>query len=155
MTAPGTPITHAEDLSPGVPIRLGSYTVTAEEIIEFAGRWDPQRFHLDPDAAAETPFGGLIASGMHTIAIFQRLAAQGAYSHWKVIAGRTIREIQLPAPVRPGATVDGELTVQRVQHVRADRSMVTVQGLLLHDERVVLELCCDAYVGRRPGRHLS
>ena len=52
---------------------FGDIAVTAEEIIEFAGRYDPQTMHVDPAAAARGPFGGLIASGWHTGSLMMRL----------------------------------------------------------------------------------
>ena len=62
---------YAEDLVIGSAWDLGSYVVTEPEIIEFARQWDPQGFHVDPDVAAAGYFGGIIASGIHTMAIFR------------------------------------------------------------------------------------
>ena len=62
-----------EDFEPGHVYELGSHTVTEEEIVDFARRFDPQPFHLDPEAARESVFGGLIASGWHTGAMWMRL----------------------------------------------------------------------------------
>jgi hypothetical protein len=64
---------HLEDLRPGASFRSGDWRVSAEEIIEFAERYDPQPFHTDPQAARATFFGGLAASGWHTAAITMRL----------------------------------------------------------------------------------
>ena len=64
-----------EDFEPGQVYELGSRTVTEEEIVDFARRFDPQPFHLDPDAARESVFGGLIASGWHTGAMLTRCSA--------------------------------------------------------------------------------
>ena len=62
-----------EDFSPGEIIPLRPYTVTETEMIDFARRYDPQDYHTDPAAAADSPFGGLIASGWLTAAIFMRM----------------------------------------------------------------------------------
>ena len=67
------PDLYWEDFEPGQTLDLGSRTVTEEEILEFARRWDPQPFHVDPEAARETVFGGLIASGWHTGAMWMRM----------------------------------------------------------------------------------
>ena len=57
------PERYFEDFEPGQLLELGSHTVSEDEIVEFARRWDPQPFHVDPEAAKESVFGGLIASG--------------------------------------------------------------------------------------------
>ena len=62
-----------EDFEPGQVYELGSRTVTEDEIVDFARQFDPQPFHVDPEAARESVFGGLIASGWHTGAMWMRL----------------------------------------------------------------------------------
>ncbi len=62
-----------EDFEPGQVVELGSVSVTEDEIVEFARQYDPQPFHVDPEAAKESVFGGLIASGWHTGAMWMRL----------------------------------------------------------------------------------
>ncbi|WP_139976853.1 MaoC family dehydratase [Ochrobactrum sp. CGA5] len=57
----------------GQNLVIGSYTFTAEEIVNFARKYDPQPFHLDADAAKKSVFGGLCASGWHTTAVFMKL----------------------------------------------------------------------------------
>jgi acyl dehydratase len=57
----------------GVERDLGTYSFTADEIVEFATKFDPQRFHVDPEAARKSNFGALCASGWHTAAIWMRL----------------------------------------------------------------------------------
>ena len=66
---------HFEDFAVGQVIDLGSYAVTAQEIREFASEFDPQRFHLDEEAAEASLLGGLAASGWHVCAMFMRLLA--------------------------------------------------------------------------------
>ena len=70
-----TPERYFEDYLPGSVYEFGSYTMQEAEIIEFGKRFDPQDFHVDPAAAAQGPFGGLIASGWHTGAIMMRMFA--------------------------------------------------------------------------------
>ncbi|MCG8563102.1 MAG: MaoC family dehydratase [Hyphomicrobiales bacterium] len=67
---------YFEDFVIGETVELGSHAFTAEDIVSFAERFDPQRFHLDHDAAKETIFGGLCASGWHTAAVWMRLMVQ-------------------------------------------------------------------------------
>jgi acyl dehydratase len=63
---------YFEDMRVGERTDLGSHTFTADEIMAFARRYDPQRFHVDEEAAAASHFGGLCASGWHTTAVFMR-----------------------------------------------------------------------------------
>ena len=98
----------AEEMPLGVEIDCGSYELTEQEIIEFGTLWDPQYFHIDPDAAAHSTFGGVIASGVHTTAIFQRLATLAVYNRYDVIAGREIGALRFlrrsSRPVAAGAS---------------------------------------------------
>lgn len=62
-----------EDLTVGATDDLGSFTFTADDIVRFARAYDPQRFHVDPEAARQSLFGGLCASGWHTAAVWMKL----------------------------------------------------------------------------------
>ena len=66
------PDLHFEDFEPGQVYELGTRAVTESEIVAFAREWDPQPFHIDPEAAKESVFGGLIASGWHTGSMWMR-----------------------------------------------------------------------------------
>jgi len=104
---------YFEDLEVGAETDFGSYAVTREEVLEFARKYDPQPFHVDKEAAARSPYGGLIASGWHTALIWMKLMI--AYRYARVAAGaeRTqenyvspgFRELKWLKPVRPGMTV--------------------------------------------------
>ena len=94
---------YAEDLIEGQEFQLGTYTITEAEILQFARQYDPVPIHTDPAAAATGPFGGLIASGFNTIAIYQRLVVEAVWTKVAGIVGRSL-EVRLPNPVRPGAT---------------------------------------------------
>ncbi len=140
---------YAEDLVVGSVHDLGTYQVTLQEILDFAEQWDPQIFHVDVQAANAGFFGEIIASGVHTVAIAQRLAVRGAYRHWSVIAGRRV-SAEFPKPVRPGDTVAGSLTVERVTPTGPGRSLVVTRGRLTTDGETVLDTTVEAYVRRRP-----
>lgn len=96
--------TYYEEYEVGDTREFGERTVTKEEIIEFAEKYDPQPFHVDEEAAKESMFGGLIASGWHTAAVCMRLyvdnqmddASQGA---------RGVDELRWIRPLRPGDTL--------------------------------------------------
>jgi acyl dehydratase len=86
------------------------YEVTRDEIVEFAERYDPQRFHLDEDAAEESLFGSLAASGWHTTAMCMRLLVDGVLDEASMGA-RGIDEIRWNRPVHPGDTLRIEVEV--------------------------------------------
>ncbi|CNE54919.1 MaoC like domain [Mycobacterium tuberculosis] len=140
---------RAEDLPLGRTLDLGEYRVTREEIIGFAAQWDPQPFHVDEALARETRFGDVIGSGLHTMAIFQRLAVAGAYRHWAVVAGRAIRDVSLTSPLRPDTTVHATVTIDSVVPQTGERALVTLTGRVLHGRDVLMTIHVDAYVLRR------
>ena len=100
-----------EDFAVGQHYDLGTLTVTADEIIEFATRYDPQPFHTDPEAARQSHFGGLIASGWHTAALFMRLYVDGLLTGSASLGSPGVEELRWLHPVRPGDTLTGVVTV--------------------------------------------
>ena len=142
---------YAEDLAEGQTFQLGSYTISEAEILEFAWKYDPVPIHTDPVAAAAGPFGGLIASGFNTIAIYQRLVVEAIWSKVAGIVGRSL-EIRIPSPVRPGATLTGQSQVQKVA-LRPERrdAVVIFRTELVDDERrPVLVVVLDVLIRMRP-----
>lgn len=93
---------YFEDYVPGSTHELGSIKVSEPEILEFAAKYDPQPFHVDPAAAAAGPFGGLIASGWHTASLMMRLFAANYLSPVSSLASPGIDELRWLKPVRPG-----------------------------------------------------
>jgi len=90
-----------EDFSVGESFVLGSVEMVEDEMLAFATQFDPQRFHVDAEAAAQTMYGGLIASGWHTGSLMMRLTAEGFLGeHCLGAAG--LSELSWPAPVRVG-----------------------------------------------------
>lgn len=111
-----------EDIVENETFPLGSHTFTAEEIIRFGRLYDPQYFHIDPEAAKHSHFGGLVASGWHTVSVGHRkmVDALEAEEARLVAAGEQpgvsgpspgINSMEFKAPVRPGDTVTYTLTV--------------------------------------------
>lgn len=143
---------HAEQLRVGQSFELGSHLVTVDEMLDFASMWDPQWFHIDTEAADRGPFRGLIASGLHTISIFQKLAVAAVLDDWNVIAGRSLRDVRFLRPVRPGDELTGAITVDDVLfEPEKDRALVTMTSRIcdVHGAEV-LTAVVDAYVGYRP-----
>jgi acyl dehydratase len=142
---------YAEDLVEGQQFQLGTYTITEAEILQFAKQYDPVPIHADPVAAAAGPFGGIIASGFNTIAIYQRLAVEAIWSKVAGIAGRSL-EIRIPSPVRPGATLTGQSQIQKIT-IRPERrnAAVIFKTELVDDTgQCVLILSVDALIRLRP-----
>ena len=93
---------YFEDYMAGSVHKLGSLVVEEAEIIEFARRYDPQPFHTDPEAAKDTIYGGLIASGWHTGSLMMSLAAGRYLSAVSSLGSPGIDELRWLKPVRPG-----------------------------------------------------
>ncbi len=142
---------YADDLTPGDAHELGSHTVTTDELVGFASVWDPQFFHIDEAAAEKGLFGGLIAGGVHTLSVFQRLSVLGFWGRTATIAARGLRDVRFLSPVRPETTLVGSLVVDDVRHRDATRSLVSVKGRLDDEGGQVLSLTVDAYLARRTG----
>ncbi|MFB7992544.1 MaoC/PaaZ C-terminal domain-containing protein [Streptomyces sp. NPDC056002] len=139
---------YSEDLPRFVDLRqpLGTHMMTEDDIREFAGQWDPLPIHVGDGEH----FGGVIASGLHTLCVYQRLAVAGPYSRWAVVAGRRMTNMSLPRPVRPGDTLTGWVTIGRVSP-RARTAMARIQGELVNQNgEQVLSLELDAVVKNRP-----
>jgi|SRR5215210_8595869 len=145
------PDLYWEDFEPGQRIELGSRTVTEEEIVEFGRAWDPQPFHVDPLAAKDSVFGGLIASGWHTGAMWMRLYVEnvlGAGSR----GSPGIEELRWLAPVRPGDTLTGSLTVLETTPSERDptRGTVRIRAEMTNgDGIVVMRMTSRGHFGRR------
>jgi len=107
---------YFEDLEVGTKASFGHYEVTREEVIDFASRYDPQPFHLDDEAAAQTYFGRLPASGWHTCAMTMRMMVEHFSSQEAASLGSPgIDELRWIKPVYPGDTlrVESELIEKR------------------------------------------
>jgi len=141
---------YAEDLAEGQQFQLGVYTISEDEIIGFATVYDPIPIHIDPVAAKSGPFGGVIASGLNTMAIYQRLIVQAVWSRVAGIVGRSL-EIRLRHPVRPGDAITGQSTIRRVTLRPERRDAIVIIGTeLVVGHQPVLSLVLDALVHRRP-----
>jgi acyl dehydratase len=115
------------------------YHVTEDEIISMAQKWDPQPFHVDPVAAANSIFGGLVASSAHAFPIFVYLGQQGGRGV-AAISALGFDRLRFSTPIRP----DDELRYEycclekRLSNSRPYAGIVTCEGRLInqHDEVV-------------------
>ena len=130
------------DVTVGETIDCGTTTVTADEIVTFAKRYDPLPMHTDPAAAADSPFGGLIASGVHTWALTQPLVVEHFYADSDLVAAGLIEEVRLPRPVRPDDELHVTLTIEgkRVSESNPRRGVITKRRLATVDAEPVLDM---------------
>ena len=150
MTSP----LYLEDLIVGRQFTAGPVTVEAAEILEFAGRFDPQPFHTDPEAARSHPlFQGLAASGWHTAALSMRLVVQAlGRLEWGVVGGGG--ELQWPKPVRPGDELRLVSEVLEVTPSRSkpDRGSALMRNTTLNGAGEAVQVfTARLLVPRRPG----
>ena len=117
---------YFEDHLPGSVYHVGSVLVTEEEIVAFAKRYDPQVFHTDPEAAKKTSFGGLVASGWHTVALAMRLIVENRLNRVKNLGSPGVDEVRWLKPVRPGDILSVRATIveARRSQSKPDRGIV-------------------------------
>lgn len=125
---------YYEDLTPGEESSSGKYTVTEAELLDFARRYDPQYFHVDPrQAEKRSIFRGLIASGIFTMAIWRRLDHEIAHDiAW--ICGIQWDDVRFAAPVRPGDTLRARAKIvsKRTSRKHPERGVVITEYKLLN-----------------------
>lgn len=121
---------YFEDVQVGDTTRFGRYEVTREEIIEYARQFDPQPFHLDEAAARASIFGGLIASGWHTGAMFIRMVCDGMIPEAATSGAMGFDDLKWLKPVRPGDVLSVESVVREKleSRSRSDRGTVKVES---------------------------
>ena len=142
-----------EDYVVGTTAECGSIQVEEDEVIAFGRRFDPQPFHIDRDAAATGPYGGLIASGWHTCALMMRLFADECLSSVSSLGSPGVDEVRWLAPVRPGDELRLRVTVEdaRVSRSKPDRGLVRTRMELLNTvDEVVLRLHAMNLIRTRP-----
>jgi acyl dehydratase len=117
---------YFEDYVPGFTTDCGSFTMTEAAIIAFAEKYDPQPFHVDPVAAKDGPFGGLVASGWHTTSMMMRQLVEHWISPESSLGAAGIDEIRWPKPVRPGDTLHVRATILEARRSgsKPDRGIV-------------------------------
>jgi len=144
---------YFEDYVEGDVHTFGSVVVEADEIVAFAQRFDPQLFHVDPQGAKQTVFGGLIASGWHTAALMMRLYVEHYLTHVASFASPGLDELRWTKPVRPGDRLSVRVTVVKATPSKSkpDRGVVTsfIEVLNQADEVVMTQKAVNI-IGRRP-----
>jgi acyl dehydratase len=146
-------VKYFEDVQVGEVMRFGRYEVTREEIIEYARQFDPQPFHLDEASARESMYGGLIASGWHTGAMFIRMVAQHMTPIHATAGAMGFDDLKWVRPVRPGDVLSVESVIREKieSRSRPERGLVKIESRV-RDQRdeVVMSLVSLVVYLRRP-----
>ena len=140
---------YFEDYVPGLRVDCGTFSVGEEEIIAFAQEYDAQPFHMDPVAAKDGPYGGLIASGWQTTALMMRHLVEHFVSPESSLGAAGIDEIRWPRPVRPGDTLHVRATVleARRSNSKPDRGIIrSLAEVTNQDGDLVMKLTAINFV---------
>lgn len=143
---------HWEDLQAGSVRELGTTSVTVEEIKEFAGKYDPQPFHLDEEAGRGSLFGGLCASGWHTCALAMRLTVDNMLRHSTSLGSPGLESLKWLKPVYPGDVLSLRHTIleSRGLRKRPDTGLVRSRWEMFNqDGERVLEMEGYGFFRRR------
>jgi acyl dehydratase len=134
-----------EDLGVGQRFETAAVTVSEADIIAFARQFDPQYFHCDPAAAAKSAFGGLVASGLHTLSLTMRLFFDLNLWERAIIGSPGMEDVRWLAPLRPGDTVRTLVEVSAVKRSRSkpDRGVVSTAHRTFnqHDQVIFTATC--------------
>ena len=129
-----------EDYPVGEVVEFGDHLVTEAEVLEFARRYDPQPFHIDPAVAAESIYGGIIGSGWMTGAIAMRLMVDHYISPLASMGSPGLDALRWLKPVRPGDRLSMRVTVleSRVSQSKPDRGMILLRWEALNQDRTTV-----------------
>jgi acyl dehydratase len=144
---------YFEDFTVGREFRTDGATVTESQILDFALAFDPQPFHMDLEAAKRSIFGGLIASGFHSMALSFRLFAQTRALAACSLGSPGVDELRWLKPVRPGDTLRATVQVveQRPSGSKPDRGIIRLHWTALNQRsEPVLTMTSMQLVKRRP-----
>jgi acyl dehydratase len=137
------------ELTVGKQLEFGSVILSENEIIEFATRFDPQPFHVDPGAATASRWKGLIASGFHTCSIAMRMMVDHVLRDSESMGSPGIEYLKWPHPVRPGDRLRMRVVVLQADVSKSGRvGVVRWQWLMVNQsEQIVLDLVVTSMFG--------
>jgi acyl dehydratase len=144
---------YYEDFKVGERFTSGGLTLTEAGIVEFARQWDPQPFHIDAEFAKKWTYGGLIASGLHTMSVTLRLWLDLGVFRACSLGSPGIGEVQFARPVRPGDTlrVVTDIVELRLSASKSDRGIARVRQVTINQRgEAVLEQETTVFLKRRP-----
>jgi acyl dehydratase len=157
MSAPGE--WYFEDFFPGQEIDLGTRSVSEDEIIAFAREFDPQPFHVDHDAAAQSIYAGVIASGWHTCSMMMRMVVDGLMVKASSMGSPGLDGVRWLGPVRAGDTLNVRYQTVKVKASasKPDRGVVWSKWVAInqHGETVCTIEGMSMFARRptQPGDH--
>src|SRR5579864_1845239 len=146
-------VRYFEDFAEGQSLDLGTFSLTQDEIIEFASKYDPQQMHTDPEAARSSVYGGLIASGWHTVARYMRLVVDNVLRDSESIGSPGVENLRWLKPVRPGDLLHARFTIveSRPSNSRPDWGIVRSRGELSNqNSELVMQIEAVNFFARRP-----
>jgi len=144
---------YFDDFKLGEIFQLNEHKVSEAEIVEFASKYDPQSYHIDPVAAAQSPFGSLIASGWHTAAIFMRMKCDSFLSQSHCVGSPGVDQLRWITPVRPGDRLHGENEIIQLRQSKSkpDRGIVqSAVSIYNQDNELVMSLETTAFFLKQP-----
>lgn len=143
---------YLEDFKVGEVMETAPVTLRADDIIEFAQLYDPQAFHTDPEAAKTGPYGGLIASGLQTIAVAFGQFIRLGHIVESSLGGPAADDVEYSAPVRPDAELNTTVEVLEVRPSKSkpDRGVLRVQFNMAAGDIVVVRFVSTFFLLRRP-----
>ena len=118
-----------EDFKVGEVEQIGGKRVDKDEIIAFAGQYDPQPFHIDEAAAKQSMYGGLIASGWHTCAMVMRMMCDAYMLQSASVGSPGIDNLKWLKPVRPGDTINARRTTLETRASKSKPDIGIVNNL--------------------------
>jgi acyl dehydratase len=127
---------YFEDYPVGAVLKFPSFAITENEIIEFAKRFDAQPFHVDPVAAKQSHFGGIIASGFHSCALAMSSLVSNGFFSTAGMGSPGLDEIRWQQPVRPGQQLHVKTTILEAKRSKSkpDRGVIRHRVELLNDQ---------------------
>lgn len=132
---------YLDDFKEGERFSAPGFTLSEGQVLDFALTYDPQPFHIDAQAASESPYGGLIASGFQTLALCFRMVVQTGVFETVSMGGPGIDELRFLAPVRPGDTIrsEAEILTAIPSRSKPDRGIMRIQfrGYNQHGDEVI------------------
>ena len=146
------PTYYFEDLSVGDTFEFDPVMLTEDDIVAFGREYDPLPFHVDAEAAADSVFGGLIASGIQLIAVSQRVVYEGFYSEAALLGGLGMDDVRFEVPCRPGDTLTTRVEVVelRESQSRDDRGIAATRRSLHTDDGTIAASMINRFlIGRR------
>ncbi|MFN4309164.1 MAG: MaoC family dehydratase [Ferrovibrio sp.] len=146
---------YLEDFAVGQVLDFPPRTVSEEEIIAFARDYDPQPFHLDREAAKQSLFGGLCASGWHTAGLMMRMLVDHMIGKYASMGSPGVDQLRWVKPVFPGDTLQlrGEILEVRPSQSKPDRGVITSRYEMRNQKgEVVLTMQAKGMYGRRPAQ---